>query len=56
MSSQQQDARELREAIEYMEELRKDPERFQAWADRVIDGWLNRGQRSSRRSRTSKRN
>ncbi len=56
MNAQQQEARELREAIEYMEELRKDSERFQAWAGKVIDGWLKRGRRSSRRSRTSKHN
>jgi hypothetical protein len=54
MNALQQEAKELREAIAYMEELRKDPERFQAWAGKVIDGWLKEGRRSSRRSRTSK--
>ena len=56
MNAQQQEAREVREAVEYMEKLRKDPERFQAWADKVIEGWLKRGRRSSRRSRPSKHN
>jgi len=54
MNAQQQEARELKEAIEYMEQLRKDPERFQAWAGKVIDGWLKKERRSSQRSRTSK--
>jgi len=27
-----------------MKELRRDPQRFNAWADRVIDGWLKKAE------------
>lgn len=54
MTSEQQEAKDVKEALEFMEELRKDPEKSRAWADRVIDGWLKRERGSRRRSRTSK--
>jgi hypothetical protein len=49
------EAKEVREAVEYMKELRRDPQRFNAWADRVIDGWLKKERSSQRRSQASKR-
>jgi hypothetical protein len=36
------EAKEVREASEYIRELRRDPQRFDAWADGVIDGWLKK--------------
>ncbi len=42
MSLEQQKAKEAREAIEHLRELRSDPDKFQAWADRVLEGWLRR--------------
>jgi len=49
------EAKKVREALEYMKELRKDPPRFNAWADRVIDGWLKRERSSQKRSQASQR-
>jgi hypothetical protein len=49
------EAKEVRAALEFMRELRRDPQRFNAWADRVIDGWLKKERSSQRRSRASKR-
>lgn len=45
---------ELKEALEYMKELRRDPQKFNARADRVIDGWLKRERGSARRSQVSR--
>jgi hypothetical protein len=49
------EAKEVRQAVEYMKELRRDPHRFNAWADKVIDGWLKKERSSPRRSQASKR-
>ena len=48
-------AKEAEEAIEYLRDLRKDPVRFEAWVDRVMEGWLKRKRVSSQRSPKSKR-
>jgi hypothetical protein len=55
MASEGTEAKDVKEALDIMTELRKDPEKLSAWADRVIDGWLKRKQSSGRRSQTSKR-
>jgi len=48
------EAKEVREAVRYVKELRRDPQRFKEWADRVIDGWLRKERSSQRRSQASK--
>jgi hypothetical protein len=55
MTARSQEAEDVKEALEFMSELRKDPERFNVWADRVIDGWLKRNRGSRRRSQVSRR-
>jgi hypothetical protein len=52
MTSEGTQAKDVKEALEFMTELRKNPEKLSAWADRVIDGWLKRKQSSARRSQT----
>jgi hypothetical protein len=48
--------KEVEDAFEYLRELRKDPKKFEAWVDRVMEGWLKRREKnSSQHSRTSKR-
>jgi hypothetical protein len=49
------EAKEVREALEHMRDLRRDPQRFNAWADRVIEGWLKKELSSQRRLQASKR-
>ena len=49
------EAKEVKQAVEYMRELRRDPQRFNAWADRVIDGWLKKERSLQRRLQASKR-
>ncbi len=54
MTLEQPTDKEVEEAVKYMEELRKDPIKFEHWVDKVMDGWLKR--KSSRRYwKTSKR-
>jgi hypothetical protein len=49
LQTQEGEDKELREAVEYMQELRKDPKKFERWVDKVMDGWL-------KKSKTGKKN
>lgn len=55
MTAEREEAKEVEKALEFMSELRKDPQKLRAWEDRVIDGWLKKKQSFQRRSRTSRR-
>jgi hypothetical protein len=46
--------KEVEEAIKYLEDLRKDPQKFEKWVDRVMIGWLKK-KSSHRRLKTSKK-
>lgn len=55
MSAEKEESKEVENALEFMSELRKDPQKLRAWEDRVIEGWLKKKQSFPRRSRTSRR-
>jgi len=48
------ESKELKEAVEFLDEIQRDPEKFKDWTVRVMAGWLTRYRSSSRRSRSSK--
>jgi len=33
---------EVEKAVDYLRQLRRDPEEFERWVDRVVEGWLKR--------------
>jgi len=41
--------KEVEEAVKFLEDLRKDPIRFEKWADKVIKGWIKGKRKSSER-------